>query len=332
MCDHMILISRSAARAIFGEVQRWVERGLEQAASPFEALLYPLSALFPAGPLLTPVELASLAHLRHVLVDEAAIPPDAVKSFSPANCRFRAEGLEAANREFNVEIERRLAARPRLGVHSKLHSHPFAGGDFLSAGDLLHGVSSPEAVAWRQNKGLSTAILHVAYPDRTPGAGHRPFSLDDSGAVMVGERGPVRWRIRSWASLGEPAELEDLGDARLVPDSHPLVRAARKLPYWRSAAGSRWCDAQKRALREAGYPVSRNLLGRGWRRYLVGAGGRQLLIALPPDLPAAPPRVLEVRNALAGDFQPLPLPRCGRATSLSGLSLLELARHFGGPS
>ena len=98
------------------------------------------------------------------------------------------------------------------------------------------------------------------------------------------------------------------------------------------AAGSRWCDAQKAALREAGYAVSRNLLGRGWRRYLVAAGKKQILIALPPDLPAAPPRLLEVRNALTNDFAALPLPALARVNRQSRLSLLELVRHIGGPT
>jgi hypothetical protein len=328
----MILISRSAARAIFAEVQRWVELGLEQASSAYESLVYPLSALFPGGPMLTPVELAGAEHLRAVVIDDVAVPPDAIKSFSPANCHFSAADLHAANCEFNEAIDRQLAERPRLGVHSKLHSHPFGGGDFLSGGDLQYGVLSGEAVAWRHSKGLSTAILHVAYPDAPPRAARRPWRIDAAGALCASEGGRIRWRVRTWASSARGDEMTDLGDAEVVPDSHALVRAARRPPYWRQPAGSRWCDAQKAALREAGYAVSRNLLGRGWRRYLITAGGRQLLIALPPDLPAAPPRVLEVQNALQNEFAPLPLPDAARADRLGQLSLLQIVKHFGGPA
>ncbi len=324
----MILISRSAAVAIFAEVRRWVERGLLELGAPYESLVYPLSALVPSGALLCPVELASAEHLRELVVDGVVIPPDAIKSFSPANCHFSGD-LEMASHELNLEIERLLDGRPRLGVHSKLHAHPFTGGAFLSNGDLLHGVNSDAAVAWRHARGLATAILHVVYPDEEPRASQSAWRVDADGARSDGQP-RVRWRVHSWASRDDG--LDDLGDARVVPDRHPSVQAARRPPYWRTPAGAAWCDAQKAALREAGYPVSRNVLGRGWRRYLVAAGGRQLLIALPPDLPAAPPRVLEVRNALANHFEPLPLPPSTQASSLASLSLVALARYYGSPT
>lgn len=329
MAGTEIMVSRSAAERIFAEVRRWVELGLAQHGTPLESLLYPLSALIPAGPLLTPLELAGAEHLRALVIDEVAIPPDEVKAFSPANCHFAARDLDVASERFNEAIDRALATRARLGVHSKLHSHPFSGGSFLSGGDLHHGVSCAAAVRWREQRGLDTAILHVVYPDDDPRATDDAWSLTADGATARAGRRTVRWRIRSWAST--PAAMLELGDARVVPDRHPWVRAARRAPYFQTPHGARWCDAQKRALREAGYAVSRNLLGRGWRRYLLEAGGRPLLFALPPDLPVARPRVFEVVSALENRFDELPLPPGLEAGPLSGLSLLRLAAHFGPP-
>jgi hypothetical protein len=325
--EPLVLVSRSAAAAIFSEVRRWVEEGLRGGGSPLESLLYPLSALVPTAGLRCPVELVDGRHVRELVVDGAATPPDAIKSFSPLNCHFSAADMERANVEFNAQIDAELERRPRLGVHSKLHSHPFSGGAFLSGGDLEHGVFSPAARSWRERRGLRTAILHVVYPDEDPVASERPWELTAGGAVATGDGHRVLWRVRSWAS-GDDGVMHDLGDARLVPDGHPSVRAARRLPYWRTRRGARWCDGQKAALRDAGYAVSRNLLGRGWRRYLITGGSRQLLLALPPDLPAAPPRVLEVVNALRDDFRPLALPDWARPASLPRLSLVRLARHY----
>jgi hypothetical protein len=326
-----VQVSRSAAALIFGEVQRWVELGLRRQGAALESLVYPLSALVPSGALRSPLELAGLSQLAALVLDGVAIPPDSVKAFSPANCHFAPADPAAANRAFNAAIDQMIEARPRLGVHSKLHSHPFSASPFLSQGDLYHGVASPAAVAWRRCRGLSTAVLHLVYPDGEPRVSGRPWRLTREGARCDAAGGRVLWSIRSWAS-GDDGQMQDLGTAELLPDGHPRVRLARRLPYWRRRHGARWCDGQKAGLRAAGYQVSRNLLGRGWRRYLLRAGGRHLVFALPPDLPAARPRVLQVHDAASNQFELLSLPAPGRrAQSLSGLSLLDLARHFGPP-
>jgi hypothetical protein len=326
----MILVSRSAAVQIFAEVRRWVEQGLISGGAPLESIIYPLSALVPSGPLRCPLELVDLDDISEMVIDAAAIPPDSVKAFSAANCHFAATDLEQANRRFNATIDALLERRPRLGVLSKLHAHPFAGGAFLSAGDLQYGVYAPEAVAWRLRRGLSTALLHVVYPDGEPAIGERPWRVTIEGATSRGRGGrQITWRIRSWG-LESGGGMRELGDARVVPERHPTARASRRKPYWTTRNGGRWCDGQKHALRDAGYRVSRNLLGRGWRRYLLSTTGeRHLVIALPPDLPSVPPRVLEVIDATEDRFEPLPLPfGWVDRRSLSGLSLVELARHY----
>jgi len=329
----VITVARDTARIIFDEVQRWVEQGLRQGGSALESIVYPLSALVPAGDPRCPLEPMSLADLRQVVVADAAVPPDEVKDFSPANCHFSAEDMAAANARFNAAIDALVARGPRLAVNSKLHSHPFSASPFLSGGDLHHGVTSPKAVRWRQRRGLSTAILHVVYPDGDPVLDARPWRLEPSGAVSGAGRRKIRWRVRSWGSSAGD-EMVDLGDAKLAPLRHSLVRAARRPTYWTTARGARWCDAQKAALRGAGHAlVSRNLLGRGWRRYLVGNGRRVILIALAPDLPRVAPRVLEVLDAATDRFAPLPLPRrYARPVSLGALSLPDLAAHYLGAS
>ena len=322
----MILVSRRAARLIFAEVQKWVDEGLRCGGSPLESLVYPLSAMIPARQMKCPMEPVELGDLRAMVLDAAAIPPDSIKQFSPTNCHFAPEDPAEANRRFNLIIDEQLRQRPRLAVNSKMHSHPFSASPFLSGGDIYHGVNSPSAVSWRQRRGLSTAILHVVCPDATPVLGQRSWRVTVDGAVCGTGRRKVTWRIRSWGSTAS-GSMQDLGDARIVPDRHRWVRASRRLPYWSKKHGAAWCDRQKAALRETGYRVSRNLLGRGWRRYLVESAGRHLLLALPPDLPAAPPRVLQIHDAVAGRFEILPLPG-GLGTTLSGLSLVELMHHY----
>jgi hypothetical protein len=213
-------------------------------------------------------------------------------------------------------------------VLSKLHTHPFVGGDFLSAGDLYHGVTSTKAIAWRERRGLATALLHVVYPNDQPLVAGLPWKVEAAGARARGADREVAWRIRTWGTDGQ-GSVVDLGDAEIVPDRHTVVRAARRAPYWATRRGGRWCDAQKQALREAGYGVSRNLLGRGWRRYLVGSHGRHLLLALPPDFPACAPRVLDIEDATVNAFRALPLPQWAEAArSLRDVSLPRLVQHY----
>jgi hypothetical protein len=330
----MILIARSAAREIFHEVRRWADHGLEAAGSPLESLLYPLGALVPRDGLICPLELCPLEAIKEIVIDGAAIPPDAIKSFSSHNCHFEIppEELEEANLSFNAAIDAQLQQRPRLAVLSKLHAHPFANGAFLSSGDHYFGVNAPEAQTWRERRGLATALLHVAYPDGDPELSSSGWRLDAGGARCRGRSGRLTtWRIRSWG-LTRSGTMEDLGDATVVSDRHPTVRAARRKPYWSTLRGSRWCDAQKRALRAAGHRVSRNTLGRGWRRYLVQGRLRTIVVALPPDLPAVPPRVLEVVDARRDLFEPLELPAPSTGGSLSRISLRRLVEHFTGPA
>ncbi|MCC6746562.1 MAG: hypothetical protein IT371_02825 [Deltaproteobacteria bacterium] len=326
----MILVSEAAAAPLFAEVQRWVDRGLREGGAPLESLLYPLSALVPRTELTSPLEPVRLDQLAHLVVDAVAVPPDGAKSFTAANCHFAGPDLEAVSASFNREIDAVLSARPRLGLHSKLHAHPFQGGCFLSAGDRYHGIASPAARQWRERRGLATAILHVVHPDDSPRPSDGPWQLDARGAVASCNGRPVRWRLNTWAT-DAAGELTDLGPATIVAPEHPALLAARRPPYWATPDGSRWCDAQKTALRAAGYEVSRNLLGRGWRRYLVRAGGRQVLIALPPDFPAAPLRLLEIRRAWCNDFEPMAVPAWILRGSLRQRSLVRLVRHLGAP-
>jgi hypothetical protein len=324
-----VIVSRSAAVGIFAEVRRWVEEGLATQGVALESLVYPLSALVPRSlaRILCPVELARLEEIHTLVVDGFAAPPDSVKSFSALNCHFEPLDPARANAEFNAAIDAEIERRPRLAVLSKLHTHPFRGGAFLSGGDLHHGVTSEKAALWRERKGLATSILHVVHPGAEPVATPDPWEVGASGATARSGRREVAWRIRSWGSTGTWGEMIDLGDAEVVPDGHPLVKVTRRPPYFRTPRGSRWCDEQKATLREAGFVVSRNLLGRGWRRYLVSSESRTLLIALPPDLPAVPPRILEVRNALANDFVEIPLPDGFAGAPLPRLRLVDLARR-----
>lgn len=323
-----VLVWQRAARVLFDEVQRWVEDGIRRAGTPLESIVYPLSALLPAAGHWCPLEPVGLGDIRTLVVAGAAIPPDSVKAFSPANCHFQPLDAALANREFNAQIDEFIARQPRLSVCSKLHSHPFDAPPFLSGGDLHHGVHSESARRWRQARGLTTAILHLVYPDGEPCLDSRAWQLVPEGALSGRGRHRVLWRLRTWGST-DNGEMEDLGDAELVSAGHASVRAALRAPYWATRRGARWCDGQKAALRQEGFGVSRNLLGRGWRRYLVLRRQRAILIALPPDLPHVPPRVLLPLSPALDRFEATPLPpRVREFSTLANLSLLGLAQHF----
>ena len=305
-----VLIGRGAARAIFDEVRRWVERGLRESGAAHESLLYPVSALVPkAGAMTTPLHFIEAEQIEELVIFDAAIPPDEIKAFTPANCHFAGD-LDSANAALNTAIDAILGRFPRAGIHSKLHAHPFEGGAFLSGGDIHHGVQAPKALGWRQQQGLATAILHVVAPDQAPVPSAKPWRIVDDGAIAENARTRVHWKIHSWASVGAGAECEmhALGAAAIVGERHPSLQAARRPPYFLGRTGAIWCDGQKRALRAAGFRVSRNTLSRGWRRYLIDTGTATLVLAMPPDFPLAAPQALWVRRAWLNDFVPLRLP------------------------
>jgi hypothetical protein len=314
-----VLISQSALSTILGEVQRFATRGLIEHGAPYEAIAYPLGAMLPRGELVSPLELTSEHHIAGLVIPDAMLPPESAKAFSPMNCHFEASGpddLGALNDAFNREIDARLAGWPRLGVLSKLHSHPFAGGDFLSGGDLAKNVFAPNAVVWWERRGLRTALMHVVNPSRSP-------ALGPDGALI-----DCGWRLSTWA-LDDTGRMVRWDDATVVADDHPAMQAARRPPYYQTEAGRAWCDGQKQALRDAGRNPSRNVLPRGWRRYLVSVGSRELCFALPPDTPRRPPRVLEVHDITTNRFEPLGLPRrFERIRSFEELSLVELCAAY----
>ena len=188
----MILISRSAARTIFAEIQRWVELGLEQTSSAYEALVYPLSALFPAGELLSPLELAGAEHLRAVLVDDVAIPPGRDQVLLAGQLPLRrgrpGRGQPAFNREHRPPARRRAApgcalqaAQPSFSRgRLSLQRRPAARRDLRRGG-------WPGAAA----RACGTAILHVVYPDARAQPLGAALELDGRGrAVRAGRRRP----------------------------------------------------------------------------------------------------------------------------------------------
>ena len=315
-----VVVSRSAAERILGEVRRWARVGLERTGAPFEAIAYPLSALImrrPRSSAPTPLETTRVGDVKVVVVADAALPPDEVKAFGSHNCHFEGSNLGAANAAFNDAIAAIIGEAPRLEVHTKLHSHPFQGAAWLSGMDVDVNVLAPGAIRWRQRLGLGFALLQIAYP------------VDPPAGMTQGKT--VRWRIASFA-CDPTGEVRPLGDVRIVPDDHKYVRFARARAYWQTPRGQEWDRIQKASLREAGWKVSRGWLRRGWRRYLVELSGDRLVCICIPPVPAeARIRALEVRDASRNLFEPLALPRAvGSARSLDGVDLVRLVRRFEG--
>jgi len=314
-----VLVARSAAQRIHEEVERWARRGLREGDSPFEAIVYPLSALVrrrprSGGP--TPLELSGPEDLEALVIADAALPPEEAKHFGTHNCHFDGPDLQALNAAFNAEIAARIEQSPRLDVHAKLHSHPFGGGDWLSGMDVQVNVMTPGAALWRERLGLAVTFLSVCYPDRDP-------------AAMLRTAAPGRWHVATFA-VTPAGKVARLPDARVVPDDHPAVQRARAPAYWQTDVGRAWDDAQKAALRAAGFRTSRGLLRRGWRRYIVTlADGRDLCFCIPPSLDDEAVRVLHVVDGPANLFRPLPVARgVAGVRAIADLDLVALARAY----
>lgn len=352
-----VYVSQTAKQKILAEVERWAREGLMREGVPYEAIAYPLSALIGRGERLSmpsPLETLSVSALSAIVLVDAAIPPDDVKSFSAYNCHFQAPDLDLFQRMFNAQIAESVNKHPRLSVFSKLHSHPFEGGDFLSSGDLAKNVFHPGAVRWRQRLGMAEMLLHVVYPRRpvreivkVTGNSHwetTDFSLEtkseaqearrrnrvaDAGVMLhPSDQGP--WGLATFAVSGS-GQMVRLPGPVFVPDNSPLVSLALSSPYWRTPRGVAWDNKQKEALRQAGFNPSRGFLGSAWRRFIVSPGGPfDVVFCIPPDFPQRPLRVLRIIDASRNLFKVLPVPRRIReAKRLSEIDLVRLARYYG---
>lgn len=322
-----VLISKHAAEKLFSEVRRWVNLGLQHQGHAFESLMYPLASMIPRQEKIrSPLDTILLTDIQMMLIDEIAIPPDNIKAFSAANCHFEGD-LAQANRDFNRSIDDIFLKRPRLELFSKLHTHPFVDGDFLSDGDIYHGINAAKAQAWRNQKGLASTILHIVYPNKTPRMSHSNWSLRHDGAYD--KKNKTLWKIATWASTQHG--IIRLEDAAIINNRHHALQASRRKTYWQTPQGAAFCDQEKAALRAAGYRVSRNLLPRGWRRYIIELKQGDILVALPPDFPFIAPKIYKIISAWKNEFEELALPYRFGERRYEDLYLLNLVKHYGEP-
>jgi hypothetical protein len=351
-----VYIAETAKQKILAEVERWAREGLSREGIPYEAIAYPLSALLGKGKRFaapSPLEDLSIKELGSVVMVDAAIPPDEVKSFSAYNCHFQSPNIELVQQSFNQQVTDFIKERPALQVVSKLHSHPFEGGDFLSSGDLSVNVYHPGAVRWRVSLGMQEALLHVVYPRRSvrdivqtktgslaqsdfshetrreeQEASRRGRSADLGISLHPSDRGP--WGIATFA-VESTGRMQRLPGPVYVPDDHEVVRLANELPYWSTPRGKIWDDKQKEALKKHGFQPSRGFLGRGWRRFIASMAGfgPDIVFCVPPDFPHRQLRVLSIVDASRNIFQRLPLPKKNQASKrFSEIDLSWLARQY----
>jgi hypothetical protein len=347
-----VYIAETAKQKIFAEVERWAKEGLAREGVPYEAIVYPLSALLgkgKRGSLPTPLEDVLVSDIGSIVVVDAAIPPDTAKNFSAYNCHFQA--LDADVVSFDDQLSKMIEARPRLAVFSKLHSHPFQNGDFLSSGDLMKNVYHPSAIKWRTRLGMQEALLHVVYPripvrdivqTKSGTFAQSEFSqetrLEEQEAARrkqttastshASDRGP--WGIATFAVEGTGKMVRLPGPVYIAND-HPLIQEACEMPYWSTPRGKAWDDKQKTALAKHGFKPSRGWLRHGWRRYLLSLEGlgNDVVFCVPPDFPKRQLKALSVIDATRNIFERLPLPKKILATRrLSDIDLSWIARQY----
>ncbi|MBM4319334.1 MAG: hypothetical protein FJ125_05070 [Deltaproteobacteria bacterium] len=313
-----ILIASEAWQAICREADR---------CFPHETALYPLAALVPDAAC-SPLEGLRWEAAADLVLFRVLLPASEAADFGPTHARFHGGLAGRAADELQARAAELVTRHPRLSFLTKLHSHPHPGGDFLSAGDVALNVCRPSARSWWEARGLDEALLLVLYR-RAPGrAQATPWPWATSSGMPAPTDRPedeheheLRWAVAAFVVSWE-GEVHRLPDAEVLGEGDERLARALAPPYWATAEGAAWCDRTKAALRRAGYQVSRNLLGRGWRRYLLQRDGLSpRVLCLPPDLPAAPARLLEIIDARANRFA---LRAClGPCSSLEELAIVE---------
>jgi hypothetical protein len=255
---HIYFVRDAFERAV-QEAERHYRQGTDETGLPRESVAYPLSFIvFDQGPF-HPITLSDISLF---VVTHAVIPPRRFQDYGSGHARFKGD-VKEMNEVFNRMLEAYIDRHPRLDVHSKMHAHPFPGGDHISGGDRKHLIDSDGAKAWRKGQGLSTIILHVMTREEIQGKGlwtiHN-FGLDDNDRIV---------RLPETEIISRKHRLARLALSAAFPQAFPLLE-----------------DGWAKELHRAHIPFKRKAVLRGWVMYRIWIGdGMMAFIALNPSFP-----------------------------------------------
>ena len=288
-----IFFCKDAFLKVSKEVQKWFKIGIQKQNVRWESAMCPLGTV-ETRVNKSPLEILELHEIKKVIITHVFYPPDRFKDFSSGHAKFK----PGTDTYFNPIIEKWIEKYPLLELFCKLHSHTVNGGG-LSEGDLNGHIFN--SVDWFRSKGLNTIFSFLVTPNKES-LNIQCFAPDRNAKIV---KVPIRF----------------------VSRNHPLIRSALSQPYYYTQSGSKWCDNNKKMLKEKYFVVRKNLKSFGWRRYIVKVNHTEYVFCLSPQFPQINLRLYKVEYQNGNFvFKPCNLPKWwSKFNNLSDYNLLDLA-------
>lgn len=231
---------------------------------PLEFLLVPICGLILREDI-SPLRVLELQDIGCLVVVDYILPPFQVNQ--GGHTSVRRDKRQEASDIVTGQLDELRKKHPRLGQFCKFHSHPFAGGRFLSGGDISHNLVGNPLAVWQQDKGMRDVPMQVIWP--------------------VGNT----WNITTFLYLNQT--LHVCPPPRIMEEENSRYAKVYNPAFF---TGNNWVKEQKALLRERWEKTTTKDLGRGWMQMYVPTKQVGYLLCLPPDFPQTPFELWMVPN------------------------------------